>query len=295
MKILVLGSNGQLGQCLIDQMDSTGFDVVYASRADIDVSNLVTTQKAISLINPNAVVNATAYTAVDEAEDDQNTAAEINHFAVANLAKICNQLDCWLVHVSTDYVFDGLSLRPYREDDLTNPLGVYGETKLKGEHAIQASGCKYLILRTAWLFSEYGTNFLKTMLVLGANREELNIVGDQIGCPTYGQDIAKVIVTILPKLNSQTLASGIIHYCGNTPCSWYEFASVIFEESKQLGLKTPKFINSINTADYPTRASRPTYSVLACSKISNMFGIPPSNWRHGIKCALARIQAKNES
>lgn len=185
MRVLVLGSKGQLGRCLSDQLDNTDFEIIQTSRVEIDVSDLAATKDKIFIINPSVVINATAYAAVDKAEDDQQAADLINHLAVANLASICNKLDCWLVHVSTDYVFDGMSLRPYQEDDQTNPQGVYGDTKLKGERAIQASGCKHLILRTAWVFSEYGNNFLKTMIRLGADRDELSIVGDQIGCPTY--------------------------------------------------------------------------------------------------------------
>ena len=181
-------------------------------------------------------------------------------------------IGCWLIHVSTDYVFDGNSKVPYKEDDQTNPQGVYGETKLKGELAIQASGCKHIIIRTAWVFSEYGNNFLKTMLRLGAERDELSIVGDQIGCPTYAQDIARSIVEIVPQLISLK-DNGIYHYCGDRPCSWYDFAKAIFEASHTLGNKVPKLLHPIKTSEYPTKALRPIYSVLDCSKISHHFKI----------------------
>ena len=290
MKILVLGSKGQLGQCLNDQLAITEHDVVYTSRGQIDIAEFEVTKAQILKISPDIVINATAYTAVDKAEEECQAADRINHLAVANISNICNQLDCWLIHVSTDYVFDGNSEVPYKEDNPTNPQGVYGDSKLKGEAAIEASGCKYLIIRTAWVYSEYGNNFLKTMLRLGADRDELSIVGDQIGCPTYAQDIAKSIVSILSCLDLKDSSSGIYHYCGDEPCSWYDFARAIFLEAEVQGLKTPSYVKSITTADYPTPAIRPAYSVLDCTKIESCFDVTRSNWRDGIKIVIDRLQ-----
>ena len=290
MKILVLGSKGQLGQCLNDQLAITEHDVVYTSRGQIDIAEFEVTKAQMLEISPDIVINATAYTAVDKAEEEHQAADRINHLAVANIASICNQLDCWLIHVSTDYVFDGNSEVPYKEDNPTNPQGVYGDSKLKGEVAIEASGCKYLIIRTAWVYSEYGNNFLKTMLRLGADRDELSIVGDQIGCPTYAQDIAKSIVSILSFLDLKGSSSGIYHYCGDEPCSWYDFARAIFLEAEVRGLKTPSYVKSITTADYPTPAIRPAYSVLDCSKIESRFDVTRSNWRDGINIVIDRLQ-----
>jgi dTDP-4-dehydrorhamnose reductase len=286
MKILVLGSKGQVGQCLNDQLAITEHDVVYTSRGQIDIAEFEVTKAQILEISPDIVINATAYTAVDKAEEEHQAADGINHLAVANIASICNRLGFWLIHVSTDYVFDGHSEVPYKEDNPTNPQGVYGDSKLKGEVAIEASGCKYLIIRTAWVYSEYGNNFLKTMLRLGAVRDELSIVGDQIGCPTYAQDIAKSIVSILSCLDLKSSSSGIYHYCGDEPCSWYDFARAIFLEVEVQGLKTPSYVKSIITADYPTPAIRPAYSVLDCSKIESSFGVTRSNWRDGIKIVI---------
>ena len=290
MKILVLGSKGQLGQCLKDQLSMTDHDVVYTSREQIDIANFQATKKKISKIDPNLVVNATAYTAVDKAEEEYHTADRINHLAVANIASICNQLGCWLIHISTDYVFDGNSEVPYKEDNPTNPQGVYGSSKLKGESMIEVSGCKYLIIRTAWVYSEYGNNFLKTMLRLSAEHDELSIVGDQIGCPTYAQDIAKSIVSILYCIDLKGASSGIYHYCGNEPCSWFEFARAIFYEAEVQGLKTPSYIKSIKTTDYPTATIRPAYSVLDCTKIESCFGVTSSNWRDGIKIVIDKLR-----
>ena len=239
MKILVLGSNGQLGKCLNDQLEITEYDVVHTSRKQIDITNFEATKNKFLDISPDIVINATAYTAVDKAEKDCKAADLINHLAVAYIAKICNQLGCWLIHISTDYVFDGNSEIPYNEENLTNPQNVYGKTKLKGEQAIQSSGCKHIIIRTSWIFSEYRNNFLKTMITLGAERKQLDIVNDQIGCPTYAQDIARAIIWIIPQLNSSN-KSGIYHYCGYRQCSWYDFATIIFQIAKSYKLTTPK-------------------------------------------------------
>ena len=292
MKILVLGCKGQLGRCLNDQLKSTDHKVIYTSREQIDIADFEVTKNQILKASPDLIINATAYTAVDKAEEDQKTANLINHLAVKNIADICNQLECWLIHFSTDYVFDGKTKIPYKEDDETNPQGAYGETKLKGELAIQASGCKHVILRTAWVFSEYGNNFLKTMLRLGAERDELNIVGDQVGCPTYAQDIARSIVEIIPQLNSQK-DNGIYHYCGDHPCSWYDFANAIFDQAMANNLKIPSLVNSIETSAYPTPAIRPAFSVLNCSKIENDFGVQSSNWHDGIGRVISKLKLEN--
>ncbi len=290
MKVLVLGSKGQLGRCLNDHLENEDYEVIYTSRNQINVEYFELTKTQIVDIAPDIIVNASAYTAVDRAEEDEKIADLINHLAVDNLANICLELDCWLIHISTDYVFDGTASIAYREDDPTNPQSVYGDTKLLGEFAIQSSGCKYLILRSAWVFSEYGNNFLKTMLHLADKNNAIRIVGDQIGCPTYAQDIAKAIVTILPRLHSSIELQGIYHYCGDEPCSWHGFAKGIFKEATLLGFKTPNFLHSIETSAFPTIATRPAYSVLQCSKIDKIFGIPASNWRLGIKSSLKKLK-----
>lgn len=291
MKILILGSKGQLGRCLQDQLAISQHEVIYTSRRQIDITKFDETKARIVKISPDIVINATAYTAVDKSEEDHEAAYTVNHLAVDNIASICNQLDCWLIHISTDYVFDGDSVVPYKEDSFTNPQGIYGHSKLKGETAIEASGCKFLIIRTAWVFSEYGNNFLKTMLRLGNEHDELSLVGDQIGCPTYAQDIARTIVSILYALDLEVSSSGIYHYCGDEPCSWYDFAIAIFLEAELKGLKTPSHVKSIVTSDYPTQAIRPSYSVLDCTKIESIFNVTPSNWRVGIKIVIDRLQA----
>ena len=290
MKVLVLGSKGQLGRCLYDQLIKTDYEVVYASRADFDIGDLSSLSENVSLIKPDIVINAGAYTAVDKAEDDKQMADLINHGAVAKLANVCKELNAWLIHVSTDYVFDGTATKPYGEDDKTNPQGIYGDSKLNGELAITRSGCNHIIIRTAWVFSEYGNNFMKTMLKLGADRNKLSVVGDQKGCPTYAQDIAKVIVRMLARLGDKDII-GIYHFCGDRECSWCEFALEIFEEARNYGLRAPKFIESITTSEYPTPAKRPCYSVLDNNKIHKVFGVVPSDWRRGITSVLTSLQS----
>lgn len=292
MKILVLGSKGQLGNCLNDQLINSSHEVIFSSREQIDITNFENTKKKILEISPELIINAAAYTLVDKAEEHKDLANLINYYAVENIAKISNQLSCWLIHISTDYVFDGNSKIPYKEHDKTNPQGVYGKSKLYGELAIQTSGCKYLILRTAWVFSEYGNNFLKTMLHLGAKQNYLNIVGDQISCPTYAQDIAKSIVKIIPKLESKK-NNGLYHYCGDSQSSWYEFANKIFEQANINNFKIPTKVNSIETSAYPMPAKRPSFSALDCSKIENEFGVLKSNWHEGIKRVINILRLSN--
>jgi dTDP-4-dehydrorhamnose reductase len=267
MRVLILGCKGQLGRCLTDQLMNTGYEVSYTSRDQIDIASFEETRIEITRIGPDVIINASAYTAVDKAEEDKVNADLINHLAVDNLAVICLELGCWLIHISTDY----------------------GHTKLNGELAIQSSGCEYLIIRTAWVFSEYGNNFLRTMLRLGAVRDELNIVGDQIGCPTYAQDLAKVIITMMAQLNKESSASGTFHYCGDQLCSWYDFARVIFEEARIFGFQTPDLIHSIQTSDYSTAAERPGYSALDCQKIRNTFNVNTSDWKLGVKNVIAKF------
>lgn len=289
MNILVIGSKGQLGRCLNDKFENTIHNVTYSCRKTMDISNFKSTRIKINIIKPDVVINASAYTAVDKAEDDVENANLVNNLAVANIATICKELDCWLIHLSTDYVFDGTESTPYAEESLTNPKSVYGRTKLKGEQAIQSIKCKYLIIRTAWVFSEYGSNFFKTMLKLGTKKKEISVVGDQFGCPTYAQNIADVIVLILNTKNFKELDSQIYHFCGSYSCSWHEFVNLIFNEAEQLNINTPKTIISIKSSDYPTAASRPLFSVLDCSKIRNDFDIPLYNIQDDIISVLKSL------
>lgn len=289
MKILVLGSNGQLGRCLADQFSGSDYETIFTSRADLDIADLSGAKDKITKLRPDLIINASAYTAVDKAEKDRDVAYLINHVAVANIAQICAELGCGLIHMSTDYVFDGATTQPYKETDATNPQGVYGDSKLQGELAIQASGCQHLIIRTAWVFSEYGNNFLKTMLRLGRERNQLSIVGDHIGCPTYAQDIAKTIVALVAPMKEQGFCSGIFHYCGDKACSWYEFAQAIFAAAAQGGLTVPERVNAISSKEYPTLAARPAYSVLDCASLAKTFELAPSDWQRAIPMVISAL------
>jgi dTDP-4-dehydrorhamnose reductase len=287
MKVVVLGAKGQLGRCLSDQLVGTIHDVTLAAREDIDIADLEGAKAKLLTLNPDVVINASAYTAVDKAEEEADKANEVNNVAVGNLAQICGSINSVLIHISTDYVFDGLAQTAYKESAQPNPQSVYGKTKLLGELAIQESGCNYLIIRTAWVFSEYGNNFLKTMLRLGVERDKLNVVGDQIGCPTYAQDIAKAIVTILAGIEAHNVSWGIYHYCGEEVTSWFGFAEAIFEEAKQAGLiiTSPK-LAEITTLEFPTLAKRPAFSVLDSSHIQADWSVQPSDWKAAIKKSL---------
>ena len=292
MKILILGCNGQLGRCLKDQLVTSDHEVIFTSRDQIDITDINATKKSILDIKPNLVLNASAYTAVDNAEEDKESANLVNHIAVTGLANICLEVDCWLFHVSTDYVFDGTSLNPYKENDQANPQGVYGLSKLMGEKSLHSSGCKYLIFRIAWVFSEYGNNFLKTMLNLGMVHEELKIVDDQIGCPTDAQEIASAMVRVIPCIEKEQLTSGIYNFCSDIPCSWYEFAKEIFKVADELGLPTPNKIHPISSSEFPTKAKRPKYSVLDCSKIYDKFKIEPPSWKKSLIPIINKLYIK---
>lgn len=286
MKILVLGCNGQLGQCLRDQLSKTNFEVKYTSRKEINISDFIKTKNKILEFCPDVVINAAAYTLVDFAEKEISLANEINHLAAANLASICRQMDSLLLHISTDYVFDGMSQVPYKESDITNPKTIYGKTKLNGELGIMDSGCRYIIIRTSWLFSEYGKNFLKTMLRIGSSSDEVSVIKDQIGCPTYAQDLAKSIITIINKINLREKIYKIYHYCGDQQCSWYDFAKFIFKEASSQNFKTPKLIKPINAVEYPVKLERPAYSVMDCASINHDFSITPSDWKLGVQISI---------
>ena len=283
MKILVLGSKGQLGCCLQDQFAYTKYEVIYASRNELDLSKLHDAKKYISKLNPDIIINASAYSDVDNAEKNIEEAYLINHIAVKNIANICSEKDIWMIHISTDYVFDGTSNRPYKVNDKTSPRSVYGQSKLNGEISIVNSSCKFLIIRTAWLFSEYGKNFVKTMLRLNSTHTEISVVGDQIGSPTYTQDFARAIISTLKYLNEET-KSGIYHYSGNPECTWAEFAQHIFNEASQQNKinRLPK-IKIIDSSEYPTPVKRPSYSVLDTSLFESSFNYERQNWSDGIK------------
>ena len=289
MKILVIGSNGQLGKCLQDQNFRKKYSVKFANKNDVDVENFSQLKNTLLKNKPHILINASGYTAVDKAETEIDQAYSINHLAVKNMAEICKQIDCILIHISTDYVFDGKSKTPYLEDDITNPQSVYGMSKLKGEQAIIDSSCKFFILRTSWVYSEYGNNFLKTILKIGKNLDSVSIVSDQIGCPTYGQDLASGILSIINHSYLGGKSYGIYHFTGNEICSWYDFAKLIYKKANSIGITTPKNINPVASSNYITDAKRPHFSVLDTSKFNKVFDFSSSKLSDSVDGILTKI------
>lgn len=299
-KILLLGANGQVGQELRRSLAPLG-EVVATTRSGelpdggrceaLDVSELDAIAALIERVGPDVVVNATAHTAVDRAEDEPEAAFRANAEAPARIAQACAARDAALLHYSTDYVFDGSGTRPYREDDATAPLGVYGASKLAGEQAIAASGASHLILRTAWVYATHGANFLRTMLRVGAERDELRVVADQVGSPTPAWLIADVSARIL----QQGLAeSGVRHLVAGGETTWHGFAEAIFERAYAQGLIARKpVVHPIATADYPTRARRPAYSVLDTARLRGEFGLELPDWRAALDRTLSTDSAKS--
>lgn len=288
MKILVIGSKGQLGRCLELQLPIFFEKTIFISKDELDISNFRDTSKLIRNLKPNIVINAAAYTNVDLAEKEYDHANTINHLAVKNIAESCKKINALLIHFSTDYIFEGVNNLPLIEESKPSPINAYGVSKLSGEKAIQVINCKYLIIRTSWVYSEYEKNFLRTIMDKGIHKSELKIVSDQYGCPTYAMHIAENVAKIILKINTNNFVSGVYHYCGNQILSWYEFAVKIFDEAKSLNIKIPKIV-PIKTSDYSSLASRPYYSVLDTKKIKNDFQCMPSNTDLGISSSLKEI------
>lgn len=295
MKLLLLGGNGQVGRELRRSLRPLG-DVVVATRdgADADLAADFAAPRSLAAlvreVMPDAVVNAAAYTAVDAAEADADAAFRVNAEAPAAIAAACAGIGARLVHYSTDYVFDGSASRPYREDDATAPLGVYGASKLAGEDAIRASGAHHAILRTAWVYAAHGKNFLRTMLRLAGERDELRVVADQVGAPTPAAWIADATADVL---RGGASASGTWHLVADGETNWHGFAEAIMREAHALGVlaRMPRVL-PIGTADYPTPARRPAYSVLDTTKLQRDFGIAPPDWREGLRATLREMRVE---
>lgn len=285
--ILVTGANGQLGS----ELRKLGFtvldEVFYTDVAELDITSYEAVNKYVEEHEIDTIVNCAAYTAVDRAEDESALAAKINTEAVANLAKIAYKQDCLLIHVSTDYVFDGTGQSPYTEKDKTCPVSVYGRTKLAGEEAIVKSGCLHIIIRTAWLYSTFGNNFVKTILRLAKERTELNVVADQVGSPTYAEDLARAIVVIMEN-DDRGAHEGVYHFSNEGICSWFDFASEIVRLS---GLSCE--VNPVTTEEYPTKTKRPAYSVLDKTKIKKTFEVPVPDWQESLKKCMKDLISEN--
>lgn len=286
-KILVTGANGQLGNELRRLCKNfPGLEFIFTDVDMLDITNPDAVSVFMEASKPAIVVNCAAYTDVDKAEEDVKNARKVNALAPQVLAAACAMQNAFLIHVSTDYVFDGTSTVPYTEEDEPNPQSVYGSSKLEGEEKIRTVFDDYVIIRTSWLYSEYGSNFLRKILALGADREQIEVVDDQIGSPTYARDLANCIIDIIIKsiLNPQAYLPGIYHYANQGTCSWAGFTKEIFE---QAGVDCE--VIPVSSDKFPTKAKRPAYSVLDTSKVRQAFGIGIPNWRDSLKECIGKL------
>ncbi|PNH80592.1 dTDP-4-dehydrorhamnose reductase [Vibrio diazotrophicus] len=288
MKVLITGCSGQVGHCLTERLKDKA-DILALDYKGLDITNREAVMRTTADFQPDYIINAAAHTAVDRAEQEVELSYAINRDGPCYLAQAAKECGAVILHISTDYVFDGNGEAPYKESDSTGPQGVYGQSKLAGEQAVAENCPKHLILRTAWVFGEHGNNFVKKMLSLAQTRDELSIVGDQFGGPTYAGDIADALISMVYYIEQVNQPEwGVYHFAGMPYASWFDFASKIFQHAEQSKvLAKQPVISAIPTSAYPTPAKRPANSRLDCLKIENQFGIKPSDWN----AALNNIQA----
>lgn len=278
MTVLVVGGGGQVGTELLRRAGARRIDVIAQTHRELDISDATQIQRVLAPLPIDVIVNAAAYTAVDRAESERDAAFAANRDGPANLARFCASRAIPLIHISTDYVFDGTKHGPYHEDDPVHPLGVYGASKAAGEQAVRDALPRHIILRTAWVYSAHGHNFVRTMLRLGVERDEIGVVNDQVGCPTAAGDIADAILTIAEvMLADGTAPWGTYHYCAAGQTSWYGFACRIFDIASRYGSYRAK-VKPIPSSAYPTPARRPANSVLDCTKLEREFGLHRRPW-----------------
>lgn len=284
MKVLITGNKGQVGYCLTQQLSGKA-DTLAIDRDELDITDQSAVFTTVETFRPDVIINAAAHTAVDRAEAEIELSQAINVEGPRNLALAAEKIGAAILHISTDYVFSGEGSEEYKETDPVDPQGVYGQTKLDGERAVQQACSRSIILRTAWVFGEYGNNFVKTMLRLGTQRDSLSIVGDQFGGPTYAGDIASALICIATQIaGKQTVEYGIYHFSGMPYVSWFEFAQAIFKQAKEKSvLDNIPNLTSITTEQYPTPAKRPANSRLNLDKIEQAFNIEPSDWQSALK------------
>jgi dTDP-4-dehydrorhamnose reductase len=290
MRILLTGKNGQLGRCFQDVLKNTSHELFAYGSTELDIADALQVDRIIQQVRPDIIVNAAAYTAVDKAESDSERAYLVNATGPSLLAEQASALGIPFIHVSTDYVFDGAAVEPYLPSDKTNPQGVYGASKLAGERAVEGVCNKFIILRTSWVFSEYGNNFVKTMVRLAKERDVLSVVADQYGCPTYAGDLAHAILQICDQYEQgKALVWGIYHYCGDTPTSWHGFARAIFAKAEVLGAiaKRPQ-LKAICSDQYPTPVMRPVYSVMSTEALS-VIGVQAPSWSASLSLVLSKL------
>ena len=294
MKVLIIGKNGQLGQSIkkIISLGNIKDEYSFVGRSELDLSDSENITTYFNQNKFNIVINCVAYTAVDKAESEHGLSNQVNHLAVKQIAEIVKQQGAKLIHISTDYVFDGKNYKPCTEDDKTNPQSIYGSTKLAGERAIQEIMRKgATIIRTGWLYSEFGNNFVKTMLKLGANNEKIKVISDQIGTPTYASDLAQAIVGIVKSkyLQNKEQQTQIFHYSNEGVCSWYDFSKAIFDIEKIACKAVP-----IESKEWKMPAKRPYYTVLNKNKFKNTFEVEAPYWRESLQVCLKHIKPSGE-
>ncbi len=290
MRILITGADGQLGRELINQGQLKGFSVQAPSEDDMDITDLEKIDRCMAFHQPEVVINAAAYTQVDKAESEAALAFAVNTTGSANLARMCAKNKTPLVHISTDYVFDGQKGTSYLETDTISPVGVYGRSKAEGEIEIRSHLKEHIILRTSWLYGIHGHNFAKTILKLATTKPKIRVVADQYGSPTNAADLAQTILIISDRMQfNNDVDWGTYHYCGQGVISWYNFAEKIVGLARLYAdVKTTR-IEPIATADYPTRALRPIYSALDCSRIQKHFGINPKPWQKSLEITIKEL------
>lgn len=297
MRILVCGAGGQVGHELVGRAGAYGLEALGMTSGRLDITNADQVAEVVKQLKPGMIINAAAYTHVDNAETHREQAFAVNRDGAARLAEAAGRAAIPLLHISTDYVFSGEARMPYCETDEVAPTGVYGASKLAGEDAIQAELREHLILRTSWVYGVHGHNFVKTMLRLGRQRDSLSVVADQYGCPTQAGSIADVLLQLARHyVQTGSLAWGLYHYSGRSSCTWFDFAVEIFRQAEAKGMlaQQPR-VSSIATSQYPTPARRPAWSVLDCTKFETTFGINTRNWHDDLSDvldALAKAEAE---
>ncbi|MGV7223926.1 MAG: dTDP-4-dehydrorhamnose reductase [Nitrospinales bacterium] len=289
--ILVIGAKGQLGLELVRQGQTEDCGIVGIDVDELDITNQTAVQAYFDKQIFSMVVNAAAYTAVDQAEQEPATAFAVNSEGPHNLATVCHEKSIPLVHISTDYVFDGLKAGAYDEDDALSPVGIYAQSKAEGEKRVAAATRRHIIIRTAWLYGVHGNNFVKTMLRLGRERTELKVVNDQRGCPTSAAELAAVVLTICRKVyeNDDFNAWGVYHFCDMGETTWYGFAEMIFNYASRYETLAFQELIPLTTQEYPTPAQRPANSVLSCDKIQGVFGVQRKPWEENLEDMLKRL------
>ena len=295
MRVLVCGASGQVGHELVDRAHVYGLEALGMTREQLDITDKQRIAELVGQFKPGLLINAAAYTHVDNAETQTEQAYAVNRDGVAGLAEAAQQANIPLLHISTDYVFSGEEQKAYRETDPVAPTGVYGASKLAGEVAIQGVLERHVIVRTSWVYGVHGHNFVKTMLRLGQQRDALSVVADQFGCPTQAGSLAEALLQLAQRYAHEgTLAWGLYHYSGHPQCSWFDFAQEIFRQAAARGLlvKVPQ-VSAITTAQYPTPARRPAWSVLDCTKFEQTFGIAPQDWLDDLARVLDTLAAAN--